>query len=239
MKILIIEDEARSFTRLKKLLLNLNPNFEVRGPVRGVEEAIEELRQRRDYQLLFADICLNDGLSFEIFNQEQLEMPVIFTTAYDEYALQAFRCNGIDYLLKPIDPQDLQCAVKKAVRFSGGRNRVQSVYRKRFLVPEGDRFRIIPVDDISHVSIRDNVTKAFLYDGSSVLLPLTMKDLETQFDPNVFFRVSRQDIIHVDSIKSLSNYFNSRLVLKLKGCPHTEIIVSADRSVLLKKWLDR
>lgn len=249
MKILIIEDEIRSFNRLKKLLLQLNPLYEVSGPLTSVEKAIVELSEVHDYDLVLADIRLEDGLSFDIFNRVQIEVPLVFVTAYDDYALQAFRSNGIDYLLKPVSFEDLQHAVAKAERmhapaedFTRLVRQMQEKrvpYRERFLIPEGDGFRILKVYEINHISVSGNVTTAYLDNGTAVPLPQTIANLESQLDPESFFRVSRQTLIHLNSIKSIGVYFGSRLIVRLRNYPDVEIIISTDRSAPFRKWLDR
>lgn len=249
MKILIIEDEIRSFNRLKKLLLQQDGTYEIYGPLTSVGTALNDLTPTANYDLILADIRLEDGLSFDIFNQRRTDIPLVFVTAYDDYALQAFRSNGIDYLLKPVSAEDLQKAIEKAKRMRAAiintgqpirqGQESRNYYRERFLIPEADTFRIVSVDEINHITVSGNITTAYLDNGTSLSLPQTVANLETQLDPNVFFRVSRQTIIHVYSIKSIGNYFNSRLILRLKNYPEVEIIVSTDRSAQFKKWLDR
>ncbi len=255
MKILIIEDEERSFMRLKRLLQNIDNTFEICGPVTSVAKTAELLGNEADidtYGIIFADIRLDDGDVFDAFLQVQPKSPVIFTTAYNEYALEAFRSNGIAYLQKPIVPQELREAVNKARKLivddavpqdfsalleSLGLERKD--YREHFLIQNHDGYTILNVTDINHFFTENGITRAFLQNGRSVALGYTLNDIEIQMNPSKFFRVNRQYIISIDSIDSIHFQFNSKLSVKLKTYPDVSIVVSKEKAAQLKKWIDK
>lgn len=250
MKILIIEDEGISFSRLKRLLLEIDTNYNIKGPVTSVESILSELKEHDDYDIIFSDIRLEDGLSFDAFQNVHVDAPIIFTTAYNEYALEAFRHNGIDYLLKPISFEELQKAIYKANRMHPNHlaishlideiySKKKDKYRERFLIPKGDEYIIVDTEDINHITTSDNNVRAYLNDGTSVVISQTMNELEQELDPKQFFRASRQYIVHLNSIMKISNFFNSKLMIRLKGYPKVEVQISKDKSSQLKDWLDR
>ncbi len=262
MRILIIEDEERSFMRLRRLLQQIDDTFEIDGPITSVGETTEVLRNASDasahddgchgYDIIFADIRLDDGDVFEAFLQVSPKAPVIFTTAYNEYALEAFRSNGIAYLQKPIVPQELAEAVEKAKKLIATDHPSQDYsallaslglkkqeYREHFLVQNPDGYTVLNVQDINHVATENGITRAFLHNGRSMVLGLSLNDIETQLDPAKFFRASRQYIIGIDSIDSIHFSFNYKLSVRLKGYPQVDIVVSKEKSAQLKEWIDR
>ncbi len=262
MKILIIEDEERSFMRLRRLLLQIDETLDIEGPITSVGETIEVLRNAeniaahgngsRSYDIIFADIRLDDGDVFEAFLQVTPKMPVIFTTAYNEYALEAFRSNGIAYLQKPIVPQELAEAVGKARKLTATEqpsndysNLLASLgltkpnYREHFLVHKSDGYTVLNVQDINHISTENGIARAFLHNGKSKALGLTLNEIETQLDPAKFFRANRQYIIGIDSIESINYLFASKLSISLKAYPDVRVIVSKEKSARLKEWIDR
>lgn len=250
MNILIIEDEERSFMRLKRLLQNIDETFEIEGPISSVSETMEVLN--KDYDIIFADIRLEDGDVFETFLQTSPKAPVIFTTAYNEYALEAFRSNGIAYLQKPIVPQELAEAVGKAKKLIANDHAPQDYsallsslglkkkeYREHFLVQKNDGYTVLNVQDINHICTENGVTRAFLHNGKSMAIDYTLNDLETQLDPSKFFRANRQYIISIDSIERINFLFGSKLSVRLKSYPDVSVIVSKEKASLLKEWIDR
>ncbi len=254
MKILIIEDEERSFMRLRRLLLGIDERFEISGPLTSVSETAEVLKNNSvEYDIIFADIRLDDGDVFEAFLQIQPKAPVIFTTAYNEYALEAFRSNGIAYLQKPIVPQELAEAVSKARKLVAEEGSApqdysallaslglkQKDYREHFLVQNNDGYTVLNVQDINHIATENGITRAFLHNGRSVALSYTMGDIEAQLDPAKFFRSSRQYIIGIDSIERIHFSYGYKLSVRLKGYPQVDIVVSKEKSGQLKEWIDR
>ncbi len=250
MKILIIEDEERSFMRLRRLLLQIDGTFEIEGPVTSVGETAAALRN--EYAIIFADIRLDDGDVFEAFLQVQVQSPVIFTTAYNEYALEAFRSNGIAYLQKPIVPQELAEAVDKARKLAVSEQPPQDYsallaslglkkreYREHFLVQNNDGYNVLDVKDINHISTENGITRAFLNNGRSMALGFTLNDVEAQLNPAKFFRANRQYIIGIDSIERINFLFSSKLSVRLKTYPDVKVIVSKEKSAMLKEWIDK
>lgn len=262
MKILIIEDEERSFMRLKRLLQQIDDTFEIEGPITSVSETTEVLKLSsdsaktdgsKDYYIIFADIRLEDGDVFEAFLQASPKAPVIFTTAYNEYALEAFRSNGIAYLQKTIVPQELAEAVSKAKKLIADDHapqeysalleslglKKQQTYREHFLVQNNDGYTVLNVQDINHISTENGITRAFLHNGRSMSLNYSLNDIEAQLDPAKFFRANRQYVIGIDSIERINFLFNYKLSVRLKVYPNVDIIVSKEKSAQLKEWIDR
>lgn len=260
MRILIIEDEERSFKRLKRLLQQIDETFEIDGPITSVSETTEVLRGTgndaslgsKDYDMIFADIRLDDGDVFEAFLQVSPKAPVIFTTAYNEYALEAFRSNGIAYLQKPIVPGELTEAVSKAKKLVADDHAPQDYsallaslglkkqeYREHFLVQNNDGYTVLNVQDINHIATENGITRAYLHNGRSMALNNTLNDIEAQLDPAKFFRASRQYIISIDSIERIHFSYNYKLSVKLKNYPQVDIVVSKEKSAQLKEWIDR
>ena len=256
--ILIIEDEKRNFNRLQRLLTDIDPDYSIDGPITSIGEGVDYLGSHEAPDLIFADIRLADGLSFEIFRQVNAGSPIIFTTAYDEYAVQAFKYNSIDYLLKPVDSEELCEAISKAETYSKaheapskkdyGENlkellemvkQSNSRYRERFLISGIDGYESISVKDINHIMLKDRTVLAFLEDGRSKAVPFSLDDLESQLDPAKFFRANRQFLINIDSVRKVSFYFNSRLLVHLRNYPDTEVVVSRERATALKDWLNK
>ncbi|WP_411767103.1 LytR/AlgR family response regulator transcription factor [Winogradskyella sp. A3E31] len=251
MNIIIIEDEKPSARRLQRMLTALD--FEANTMLHSVEESIEWFQNNEHPDLIFLDIQLSDGLSFEIFEAIDIKSAVIFTTAYDEYALQAFKLNSIDYLLKPIDEDDLKNAIDK---FKGRNPQKQDVtlnfedikkllvnpiereYKKRFSVKVGQHIKLIPIEDIECVYSENKGTYLFTTDKRNYLLDLTLDQLEDELEPQVFFRVNRKFFININAIKDIISYTNSRLKIILKHYDEEDIIVARERVKDFKNWLD-
>ena len=250
MKILIIEDEKRNFTRLKKQLLEIDKNFEVIGPIDSVSELKEILTGSNHYQLILADIRINGGTCFDAFDIVKPDAPVIFVTAYDEYALKAFKNNGIAYLQKPFEVDELRESINKAMKMiepqkemahliSLLKDNSKKKYRERFLVPKGEQLQIVNSYSINHFMLDGKNTIAYLEDGSSVCLNECLNDLEQELDPAIFFRINRQCIINLDDIVNIEMTWNSKLKLKLRHFKDQELEVSRDRVNDLKECLNR
>lgn len=251
MNILIIEDEKRNAKLLERLLLEIDSTYIINGPLVSVEETVAYLNSNNQPNLILADIRLTDGLSFEAIRQSRTNAPIIFTTAYDEYAIKAFKFNSFDYLLKPIDIDELRAAIKKVTKTEiiTQNNNIQQLiaqmqennynYRERFLIPWRDGYRCVMVNDINHIVLKNRIVTVQLNDNTSLNIPYTMDELEKQLNPKVFFRANRQYLININHILSISNYFNNRLIIRLKGYDNEEIIISRDRVAEIKVWLDR
>lgn len=242
---MIIEDERLSAGRLRKMILNIDHTLEVEGPLTSVEEVVESLRIRNDYDLIFADIELEDGDVFAAFHEVRPEAFVVFTTAYDQYALQAFRHNGIDYLLKPIDGKELQRAMQKAgIAQRGNAEQVQRAMdemvrsRKRLLVYKGEELLILQMEDILYFVTEGDGLRCVAYDGEVYHVKYTIQKLKNELDPDCFFRLNRQYLVNIRAIKRVVPYGNGKLKVRLKKCEDDEIYVSKDNMADFKLWMD-
>jgi|SRR5690554_2614122 len=251
MNVIIIEDEKPSARYLQRMLAKQDVN--VSEMLHSVEEAVEWFKTNKHPDLIFLDIQLSDGLSFEIFNIVEVNSAIIFTTAFDEYALQAFKLNSIDYLLKPIDEEELQAAVKKymflkpsnknlQINFEDIKkllvNPVEREYKKRFTTKIGQHIKMILVDEIECFYSENKGTYAHTIDGRDYLLETTLEQLEQELSPELFFRISRKYIININSIKDIISYTNSRLQLKLNSYKGQEVVVARERVKDFKLWLE-
>ena len=247
-KYLLVEDERFAYEELKRMMQRLRPSWQLAGWAESVEQAVLLLRQG-SLDLMIVDIRLSDGLSFEIFEQCPVDLPVIFTTAYDEYAIKAFKVNSIDYLLKPIEESDLEAALCKFERNSALRSAAPE-YRQlelgylaankknRFLVQVGDTFRYVETPDVAFFYSEDKLTYLHLFSGKRYIISYSLDQLEGMLDRDVFFRVSRSCISNIRSIRKSSRYFGSRLKLYFEPeCPH-EVLVSRSRVTDFLKWVD-
>ncbi|NOW98138.1 LytTR family DNA-binding domain-containing protein [Mucilaginibacter sp. SG564] len=249
-KILILEDEQLNADRIQRLMLNIRPNAVILDILTSVKKTVDWLAENEDPDLILMDIRLADGVSFEVFNLADVKCPVIFTTAYDEYAVQAFKYNSIDYLLKPVEKDELEAAIAKFEN-SVQRSYQQSplieellrqmqpkTYRTRFFLPYRDGYRKVNIEDIAFFYSHLTITYANLFNGEQMVVPQTLETLEQELEPKNFFRVNRQYILHANSIEKVHNYFNSKLKLQVKNCIDEAIIVSRTKAPLFKSWLD-
>lgn len=251
MNVLIIEDEKPSARYLQRMLQKQQVN--VYQMLHSVTEAIEWFQNNEHPDLIFLDIQLSDGLSFEIFDEVAINSAIIFTTAFDEYALQAFKLNSIDYLLKPIDEEELQAAVLKYKTFKPNSknvhlnfddikklliNPVGREYKKRFTTKIGQHLKMISVDEIECFYSENKGTYAHTQDGRDYLLETTLEQLEQELSPESFFRIGRKFVVNINSIKDIISYTNSRLQLKLNSYKEHEVIVARERVKDFKLWLE-
>lgn len=251
MNVLIIEDEKPAARRLARLLGELD--VEVSTMLHSVEEAVDWFQKNEHPDLIFLDIQLSDGLSFEIFDVVEVRSAIIFTTAYDEYALQAFKLNSIDYLLKPIDDEELERAVKKYQNLKPDHNQIvldfddikkflvnplEREYKKRFTIRLGQHLKIINADEIECFYSENKGTYAATKEGRNYLMDTTLENLENELSPQIFFRVSRKFYVNINYIKDIVSYTNSRLNIKLNRFNEQEIIVSRERVKDFKLWLE-
>ncbi|TYA84249.1 LytR/AlgR family response regulator transcription factor [Seonamhaeicola marinus] len=251
MKVIIIEDEKPSARRLQRMLANLG--IEADTMLHSVEESIEWFQNNAHPDLIFLDIQLSDGLSFEIFETIKIKSAIIFTTAYDEYALQAFKLNSIDYLLKPIDSDELETAVNKykanapekqvvTLDFSDIKkllvNPLDREYKKRFSVKVGQHLKLINVDDIECFYSENKGTYLHTNEGRNYLLDKTLDQLEDELEPHTFFRINRKFFVNINAIKDMVSYTNSRLQIKLNSYNEQDVIVARERVKDFKGWLE-
>lgn len=248
-KTVIVEDEKPAARRLQRMLEKLDVN--VISTLHSVEEATEWFLKNETPDLIFLDIQLSDGLSFEIFEHTEVNAPIIFTTAYDEYALQAFKLNSIDYLLKPLDDEELEAALEKfrKTRLSNQKdvdfkalksllNIAGSDYKKRFSIQVGQHLKLIDVSEIVCFYSENKATYLHNKENRSYLLDCSLDKLETEVDPENFFRVNRKFIIAMKAISDILTYSNMRLEVKLKHYKGEQIIVSRERVKDFKAWLE-
>jgi len=251
MKVLIIEDERPSARRLARLLEKVG--LEVHTMLHSVSESIEWFANNEHPDLIFLDIQLSDGLSFEIFEAVDVKSSIIFTTAYDEYALQAFKLNSIDYLLKPIDEDELKAAVAQynsvappeqqvQLNFDDIRkllvNPVEREYKKRFTTKIGQHIKMIAVDEIECFYSENKGTYAHTIQGRDFLLDTTLEQLQDELEPDTFFRVNRTFVVSINAINDIIAYTNSRLKLKLNNLNEQEVIVAREKVKDFKLWLE-
>jgi two-component system, LytTR family, response regulator LytT len=250
MKILIIEDEKPAARLLKRKVEKLG--LPVTHMLHSVQEALQWFGENAHPDLIFLDIQLSDGLSFEIFEKVEIKSAVIFTTAYDEYALRAFRLNSIDYLLKPIDEEDLEAAIAKfrnrsaaspaGLDFDMIRRMLvnpleKKTYKKRFTIRVGQQLKMVEVGEAECFYSENKGTYLHTFENRDYLLDVTLDQLESELDPADFFRVSRKFIIPMKAIKEINVYSNSRLKVLLPSYKQDEVIVSRERVGGFREWL--
>ncbi len=247
MKILLIEDELPAAKQLTKLLLAHTPTFQIIETLDSVESAVRWLRHFPAPDLIFMDIQIADGLSFDIFRQVNVTAPVVFTTAFDQYAVQAFKVNAIDYLLKPIDPEDLGRALEKIEQqrlkpaafdyATVARLFVKEPFKERFLVKIGQQLTFVATSDIAYFQSADGLTQAFTSAGKKYFVENTLEELERLLDPRDFFRVSRGLMVRLQSIQKIHSHLNGRLKLELMPAFTGDVFVSRERVGEFKIWL--
>jgi two-component system response regulator LytT len=254
MNSIIIEDEILSAHRLKNILGDIDPSIIVEEVLDSIEASAKWLKKHQHPSIIFMDIQLSDGLCFEIFKQVEVQSPVIFITAYDEYALEAFKVNSIDYLLKPISKEDLQRSLHKLDELKHQQseelnNKMEKLlrsleettrsYKSRFLIKSGQTLLTIFDKDIAYFISDRKLTLLVTRDGIKRPMDETLEELESQINPRQFFRVNRQFIVGIDSIASVHKYFNGKLKLHLKPPTDHEVTISRERARVFKNWLNK
>jgi two-component system LytT family response regulator len=252
MKILLIEDEIPAANRLKRLLHNLDPEIQIIGELDSVEESIQWFATNPPPDLVLLDIHLADGESFEIFEKQPMEAPVIFTTAYSDYAIRAFELNSIDYLLKPIKEADLAAALEKyqkrfdqkeiiaAIdypRLAEALKAQQKTYQKRLVVKQAGKLKTIEIADIAYFFIAAKITLLRTTSGQDYITDHKMEELEGLLDPGKFFRINRKHIVCVDAIGSMLPHTKAHLKLEMNPPFEEEMVVSSERAGSFKEWL--
>ena len=248
MKAIIIEDESVAAQALRSLVQELHPEMEMVAVLQTIEESVEWFEENAMPDLVFMDIHLADGSSFAIFDKVEITCPIIFTTAYDEYALKAFEVNSIDYLLKPINKADLERALNKFKSFASGSHKaslegllaqmgnLKKKYKTCFLLPERDKLIPLAVSNIAYIYIDTKTVKAIAMDGHTYYLNQTLDDIMAQLDPEVFFRANRQFIISRNAVKDMSIWFGNKLAVNLTVPVPEKIIISKARVGEFKTW---
>ncbi|MEQ9438758.1 MAG: LytTR family DNA-binding domain-containing protein [Cyclobacteriaceae bacterium] len=254
MNVLIIEDEYPAAERLQQLLERLSEPVNVVGVLDSVENASDWFQTNHSPDLILSDIQLSDGLSFEIYEKIIVKSPIIFTTSYDEYAIQAFKVKSIDYLLKPIKFEELDKAIRKFKQlkseFSEEENagKIERLldnlqhsgrrYKKRFLVKKGEQLMPIADDEIAYFYTENELVYLFTPQGKKYVIDYTLEQLDELVDTEKFFRINRQYLVHLAAIRQIHTYFNSRLKLNLNPATDDEVIVSKGKAKAFKQWLE-
>lgn len=247
MKVLIVEDELFSAEKLQALLQNLRPDFEVLDVLSTVQQAVEWFKNNEEPDLAFLDIHLGDSSVFDLFDEIELNIPVIFTTAFDQYAIQAFKVNSVYYLLKPIDREELELALQK---FESNRESVQlnpklieemvqtvQKEKKRFLVKTGNHFISVPTEDIFYFESENKLTY-LVTEKKRHAMDQSLEQLEGLLNPDQFFRINRNMLVSHQAIDQIHNHFNGRLKLAIYPSKQEEVLVSRERVMNFKHWLD-
>jgi DNA-binding LytR/AlgR family response regulator len=251
MNVVIIEDEKLAADKLEHTLKRVDESISVMARLASVKESVRWLSANKP-DLIFLDIHLSDGLSFGIFEQLSLNIPIIFTTAYDQYAIKAFQVNSISYLLKPIRKRDFEEALRKYKTLQQAQNidveklisslqNKEQNYRSRFLIRIGDRMKKIPVSDAAYFYASEKAVFIKTFSNNGYPLELTLETLERELDPTLFYRINRKYIVHIEAIESMVAWSKSRVKLNLMPSPdeNQEVVVSTDRAPGFKKWLDK
>ncbi|MEL6558010.1 MAG: LytTR family DNA-binding domain-containing protein [Bacteroidota bacterium] len=254
MKALIVEDENLAAKRLTSLILELRPEWEVTKRTDSIEDTVEFLSNHK-VDIVFLDIQLSDGVSFEIFNRVEIKVPIVFTTAYDEYAIKAFKVNSVDYLLKPLDKNELENAILKfedahhqeavpqqaydQALMQNLLKQLTTNYKERFVIKIGEHIKTVPVNHILYFISLEKVTYLIANDGKRYIVDFTLDRVEELLDPKMFYRINRKMIIHDQSIEDIVSFSNSRLKLFLAHCDNQDTIVARERVPDFKNWLDR
>lgn len=255
LRIILIEDEAATARNLEFILKEINPGIEVIVTLQSITESVDWLTDNdRDYDLIFSDIRLSDGLSFEIFKQIEIGKPIIFVTAYNDYAIEAFRNNGIDYVLKPFDREEIQRTLLKyntliatgikmeQTKTEALLQQLESVtkrYKKSFLIHYCGRLIPVEAAKISWFYTSNEIVYAQTTTGQKYTVEFTLEQLERDLDPELFFRANRQFIINRNAIDTVEYFFNGRLLIKIYPLSQEQIIVSKAKAMVFRKWLDQ
>ncbi|MGB0880629.1 MAG: LytR/AlgR family response regulator transcription factor [Polaribacter sp.] len=256
MKVLLIEDEMPAQRLLKETLQEIEFETEVVGCLNSIKSAVAWFQNNPHPDIVLLDIQLSDGLSFEIFKQVKVDSTIIFTTAYDEYAIQAFKVNSIDYLLKPIEKDELQTAFEKYFQYNTQfiqeknsnidfkelasliKNEKPN-YRKRFLIQSNESFFHLPVEEIAFFYSMQGITFAVTFEKREYPVNFSLESLKDQLQPDNFFKINRQFIVSLNAIKRVHSYFNGKLKLELQPSYTEDIVVGKDKAAAFKRWLDR
>jgi len=250
MNVLIFEDEKPTAARLANLLNRIDKSIDIIGTFGSVSAGIKWYKENPMPDLVFQDIILSDGNCFEIFDAVEVTAPVIFTTAFSEYAIKSFQVNSIDYIIKPYDIKDLKSALDKFGKLKGVfhppekellreiLNKNTFTPKKRFLVKIGDNYLPVSSDDIAYLVSEDGLTFAVLFNKERYIVNFSIVELAKQMDPSYFFQINRKMIVNVKSVKKISSWFNSRLKLTLIPPHNDDAVVSRERTSSFKEWMD-
>jgi len=254
LQILVIEDEPLAADRIIKIVKQINPNHVILDTLDTVEDSIAWLKEHRTPDVILSDIQLADGLSLRIFADRKISCPIIFTTAFEKYAIQAFELNGVDYLLKPIKEERLREALDRCIaaapqinessdklleEFKALLHSKSQDFKTRFLCKLGNKIKSVPIETVRYFYSQNKITFIVTDDGNRYPANHTLDEVEDLVDPRIFFRVNRQFVVHFDSINEIQPHFKGRLKLSLAPSCNEEITISSGKSPLFKAWLDR
>ncbi len=254
MDILIIEDEQLGAEKLARLIKSIDESIQIVGNTRSIKSSVEWLMEHEHPDIILMDIELTDGQSFEIFSHLSIKSMVIFTTSYDEYALQAFKVNSVDYLLKPIKKEELKTALDKfqewQVKFSSPAVNIQQLinglkqqqpksWRARFLVKQGQKLVSIETSEIAYLYAEGRLSYFITWDKQKYVLDYTIEELEEMLDPQQFYRANRAFLIHIKSVSQIHPYFNSKLKLDLQPATDKEVLISREKAAEFKDWMGK
>ena len=252
MNVLIFEDEKLASERLIELLQEIRPSMKVVNSIKSVEAGVLWLQNNEEPDLIISDIQLLDGTSFEIFSEVKVSCPVIFTTAYDQYAIKAFEVNSVDYLLKPIQAAKLEGAIEKfeSKNQSGSQSididQIKNLltapaqeYKSRFLVKVGQRIKAVPIEKVAYFYSRDKLTYIVTFDSQKLPIDQTLEEIDGLVNPKDFFRVNRKFVVHFNAVADIHPYFKGRVKLGLSPDIDEEIVVSSEKTPVFKRWLDQ
>lgn len=256
LKVLIIEDEIPAQRLLKSMLAKIDWEIEVIGCLDSIKSSLDWFKNKPHPELVLMDIQLSDGISFDILEKVDVESMIIFTTAYDEYAIQAFKVNSLDYLLKPFDEEDLQKAFEKYEQYNrkiihyknasidyaemaSTIKNAQPEFRKRFLIQSGEEFFQLRVEDIAYFQSVQKTTLAITFDQRKHPLGFSLESIIDQLNPDSFFKINRQIIININAIKKIHSFFQGKLIIDTRPAQSEKVIVGKDKAASFKRWLDR
>lgn len=248
MTILIVEDEERAAKRIARMASELMPNCEIKAMLAGVSETVNWLQSNKDPDVILMDIELADGKSFEIFEQYTPSSQVIFCTAFDQYALDAFKYQGAAYLLKPIKKEELKAALEKSIKqveavidyelLADTLAKREGRFQKRILVKLGQRLKAIPVDEVAYAFTESKSVMVMTFDGKDIPVDQSLEQLVQMLDPKKFFRINRKLIVSLDAIDNMYAWSRSRVKLELKPNKDLDTVVATDRAANFKEWLE-
>jgi two-component system response regulator LytT len=254
MTILIVEDEELAAKKLQKILFTIDPAATISGITDSIKGTVEWLQENPQPDLILMDIELSDGQSFEVFNLTEVKSPVIFTTSYDEFALKAFKVNSLDYLLKPVQKDELQAALNKYQKLKGNSQGDMNIdhlvkelqrklkpvsYRRRFLVKHAQKLISVEVGEIAYFYSDGRLNFFKTTDNKKYVVDYTMDELEEMLDPDRYFRISRSFYVSINSVDKIDDYFGNRLILALKPAVEKEALVSREKVTEFKNWLGK
>ncbi|WP_298530749.1 LytTR family DNA-binding domain-containing protein [uncultured Algibacter sp.] len=253
MKVVIVEDEIPAGENLTYLIRSVDPDIEILGVLDSVKSSVAYFSEETEADLIFMDIHLADGISFEIFDQVALKTPVVFTTAYDQYAIKAFKVNSVDYLLKPINEEELAEAINKfktrSVKSSANNNQLEGImqliqtktksYKTTYLVHHRDELLPIKADDIAYFYIETGIVKALTFTNKSYVIDKKLEDIESELNPELFHRINRQFIVNRNAVTNIKFYFNGKLIMNVNPPSSERIVISKAKASEVKNWMNR